>query len=90
MLPRSLAPHLAGAASLGLLGASFVWAHHWGVRADALVAAWAGATLAATAAGLRTHSRFALACVVVSVLALLGAGLAWAAGADVAGACGGG
>jgi hypothetical protein len=36
-----------------LLGASFVWAHHWGFLADALVAGWAVATLGALVLSIR-------------------------------------
>ena len=37
----------AGLLSLALLAASIRWAHHWGVRADTLVACWALATVGA-------------------------------------------
>lgn len=38
-----------GIASALLLVAAFIWAHHWGPRAIAIVVAWAVATLAAFA-----------------------------------------
>jgi glutaminase len=87
-----------------LLGASFVWAHHWGVLADTLVAAWAAATLAALviSTGLLrsqdvwlafTYKRLAkigLAGGIVSIVALVLAGAVWAAGINPTGVCGGG
>jgi hypothetical protein len=88
-----------GVASALLLYAAFRWAHHWGLIADTIVAAWAITTLAAFALSiwsLRTSKAarflanvgFALAS--VSLVALAVAGIAFAAGMDPAGACGGG
>lgn len=91
-----------GVLSAALLGASFVWAHHWGVLADALVAGWGVATLGALVLSvrslwLRDSSRFArrlaklgLAGGAVSIAALVLAGAVWAAGINPTGACGGG
>jgi len=41
-----------GVLSVALLGASFVWAHHWGAQADTLVAAWAVATIGSLVASI--------------------------------------
>jgi uncharacterized membrane protein YraQ (UPF0718 family) len=92
-----LAP-LLGIASLVLLVASFRWAHHWGPLADSLVAGWIVATLAALVVSLNTRAPgpgrraalFGLALVGLSFLTLIVTGIAMAAGADPAGACGGG
>ena len=87
-----------------LLAASFVWAHHWGVQADTLVAAWAVATTGSLVASiwmlrddlvwptrLAVHlAKIGLTGGIVSIAALVLAGAAWAAGMDPAGACGGG
>ena len=101
---RSPVAAALGVLSVGLLGASFVWAHHWGVLADTLVAAWAAATLGSlvvSTALLRSQNlwlayaskrlaKIGLAGGVVSVGALAVAGAVWAAGIDPTGACGGG
>jgi len=88
-----------GLTSAALLLASLRWAHEWGPRTDAIVAAWALATIAAllvSAWSLRTSRasrRFAtvgLALALVSVLALPVVSILYAAGVDVAEACGGG
>ena len=93
-----------GILSVALLGASFVWAHHWGVQADALVAAWAVATIGSLVASIwllrddlvwptRLALRLAkigLADGLVSIAALALAGIVYAAGVDPTGACGGG
>jgi len=93
-----------GVLSVALLGASFVWAHHWGVQADTLVAAWAVATIGSLVASIwllrddmvwptRLALRLAkigLAGGVVSIAALALAGIVYAAGVDPTGACGGG
>jgi len=91
-----------GALSVALLGASFVWAHHWGALADTLVAAWGAATFGALVFSIRSlwlldSSRFArrlaklgLAGGLVSIVALIVAGAVWAAGINPTGACGGG
>lgn len=96
---------ILGVLSVALLGASFVWAHHWGVLADSLVIAWAIATLGSLVVSTRflfsfkvLHStRFArrlartgLAGGLVSILALVVAGAAWAAGINPTGVCGSG
>ena len=89
----------AGAVSLALLAASIRFAHHWNPVSTALVTAWAVATLTALVASVRgivdaTRSRrlakWGIVLASVSVLALAVAGLAYAAGADPTGACGGG
>jgi hypothetical protein len=93
-----------GVLSVGLLGASFVWAHHWGVLADSLVAAWAVATLGSLvistvllrsrtmwlARASKRLARIGLAGGIVSIAALVLAGAVWAAGINPTGACGGG
>lgn len=90
-------PAAFGIASVVLLAAAFRWAHHWGVVADTIVAAWAGATLGGLVLGIRRApgpgrraALLGLALAGVSVAALVIAGIAMAAGADPAGACGGG
>jgi hypothetical protein len=89
---------------VALLGAAFVWAHHWGVQADTLVIAWAVATLGALAVSIpvlwsynlwptRLASRLAkigLAGGIVSIAALVLSGLAYAVGINPTGVCGGG
>ena len=42
-----------GVLSVALLAASLLWAHHWGPLADAIVAAWAAATLGSLAVSIR-------------------------------------
>jgi hypothetical protein len=88
-----------GLASAVLLGASIQWAHHWGPVADLLVAGWATATVGAiglsiwslnTSAAGRRLARAGLILGSLSIVALVVAGIAYAAGADPAGACGGG
>ena len=93
-----------GVLSVALLGASFVWAHHWGVQTDTLVAAWAVATIGSLVASIwllrdemvwptRLALRLAkigLAGGLVSIAALALAGMVYAAGVDPTGACGGG
>ena len=94
-----------GVLSVALLGASLRWAHHWGPLADTIVAAWAVATLGALVVSvlllqqnslwLMTHAarrlaKIGLAGGIVSLFALALAGIAFAAGMDPAGACGGG
>jgi hypothetical protein len=93
-----------GLLSVALLGASLRWAHHWGPLADAIVATWVVATLGALVVSFqlltsnvawltysgRRLARIGLAGAVVSILALVLAGIAFAAGVNVAGACGGG
>jgi len=93
-----------GVLSVALLAASFVWAHHWGTLADTLVAAWAVATLGALVVSIQflrnktvwstygSHrlAKIGLAGGLVSLAALLLAGIASAAGLNPTGACGGG
>jgi hypothetical protein len=88
-----------GLASAALLFASLRWAHEWGPRTTALVGAWGLATIAAAVVSCwsletsRDSRRLALAGLVlalVSVLALPVVGALYAAGVDVAAACGGG
>jgi hypothetical protein len=95
---------LLGVLSGALLAASLVWAHHWGTLTDTLVAAWAVATLAALVVSIRflrdktvwstygSHrlARIGLAGGLISVAALVVAGIASAAGFNPTGACGGG
>ncbi|HEX3300847.1 MAG TPA: hypothetical protein VHW68_12160 [Actinomycetota bacterium] len=99
---REDAAHLAailGLISVMALAASFIWAHHWGPLAYTIVGIW-GITTAATlvlallARRPGTPARWltivALACVSVSVLAVVFTGAAFAAGYDPTGLCGGG
>jgi hypothetical protein len=90
-------PTPVGLASFLLLFACLRWAHHWSSpRADALVASWAAATATALGLGVLLRGRgipfvrLGVAFGLLSVLALAVAGLAWSAGYDPAGACGGG
>jgi hypothetical protein len=93
-----------GLLSVSLLGASFVWAHHWGTRTDTLVACWAVATVGAFLVSIQilrddmvwlTRAAVRLAQIglgggILSIVALGLAGLAYAAGINPTGACGGG
>ena len=90
-----------GIASILLLGASIKWVHHWSPRSDLIVAAWAVATAVAFVGGIRLNlawetgnmGRFAklgLFFASMSIAALIISGIAYAAGSDPAGACGGG
>ena len=94
---------ILGLVSLALLAASIRWAHHWGVRADLLVACWGAATVGALWFSLRVvrasrnaaestprWAKLGLWLVAVSFAALVVAGIAAAAGMDPAGACDGG
>jgi hypothetical protein len=90
--------------SVALLGASLRWAHHWGPLADTIVAAWVVATLGALVLSVlllledvtwltylgKRFARVGLAGAGVSLFALVLAGIAFAAGVNPAGACGGG
>jgi hypothetical protein len=102
---RSPVAATLGVLSVALLGASFVWAHHWGVLADTLVVAWAVSTLGALVVSIRflrdeNHraatylakrlAKIGLAGGIVSIGALVLAGAVWAAGINPTGACGGG
>jgi hypothetical protein len=90
-----------GLLSVALLGASFVWAHHWGMRADTLVVCWVLATLSAFVVSIQTLRddrvwltrlafRLAQIGLVGGILSIALTGLAFAAGINPAGACGGG
>lgn len=88
-----------GIASIVLLGAAIKWAHHWNPCADTIVALWALTTLGAlgfstwsvwTSTAARRFARLGIWLAVVSLLALGVAGLAYAAGMNPAGPCGGG
>jgi hypothetical protein len=90
---------LAGLASAALLAAAFRWAHHWSPLALAIVSGWGVATLTAFGAsiralclsgGSRRLAKLGLWLAIGSLVALAVAGIAYAAGADPAGACGGG
>lgn len=96
---RGRAAAALGVASALLLVGSIRWAHHWGVRTDALVASWGIATIAALVSSIRAlraetprrrAAKTGLALALLSVVVLVFAGLAYAAGSDPAGACGGG
>ena len=88
-----------GLVSVVALSASFMWAHHWGPRSYATVGVWIASTLAALILGVRSMrlrgverglAWLALLCVALSAFAVFATGAAYAAGFDVAGACGGG
>jgi hypothetical protein len=90
-------PTPLGAASVLLLAASMRWAHHWAdPRTPALVAGWSLATVGVFSVGFLVRGRgvrfvkLGVALGGVSLLALLGGGVVWAAGFNPAGACGGG
>jgi hypothetical protein len=98
-LVRGRVGAVLGLTSAALLVASLRWAHEWGPRTTALVGAWGLATIAAAVVSCwsldtsRDSQRFAavgLALALVSVLALPVVGILYAAGVDVAEACGGG
>jgi hypothetical protein len=87
-----------GLVSLASLAASLVWAHHWTLRADAIVLVWGLSTTGALVTSRRSLLRseaargwawLGLWLAVLSVLALIVAGIAAAAGASMPG-CGGG
>ena len=81
-----------------------MWAHHWGLLTDTLVAAWIVATLGALvmstvllrsetmwlAFAYKRLAKIGLAGGIVSIAALVVAGGVWAAGINPTGACGGG
>jgi hypothetical protein len=88
-----------GLVSVVLLGAAIRFAHHWNPVSLAIVTAWGVATLVALGTSARAVARatksrhiarWGLALCSISLLALGSAGIAFAAGADPAGACGGG
>jgi hypothetical protein len=90
--------------SLGLLSAVMLaaavrWAHHLNARGDAIVAVWALATIAAmtvstwslqTSQRSRSFAKIGIVFAVISLLALAVVGMLYAAGASLAGSCGGG
>jgi hypothetical protein len=89
----------SGLTSVLALGASFLWAQHWGPLAYTIVGVWVLSTLGALILGVgslgprrpgRALAVFALCCVLASGLAVLTTGVADAAGYDAVGACGGG
>jgi hypothetical protein len=101
---RAPAAATLGILSVALLAASFVWAHHWGAVADTLVVAWGGATLGSlvvatqvlrddhvwpTRLALRL-AKLGLAGGILSIVALVLTGVAFAAGVNPTGVCGGG
>ena len=95
---------MLGVLSVALLAASFVWAHHWGPLADTIVIAWAVATLGSLVVsiqflrdkvvwstyGSQRLAKIGLAGGLISVAALVLAGVASAAGINPTGVCGGG
>src|SRR5262249_31904133 len=101
---RSAVAAVLGLLSVELLVASLVWAHHWGPVAGTIGIALAVATLAALHVSIQvlgSHrlwptriavrlAKIGLAGGIVSILALVLAGIVYAAGIDPAGACGGG
>jgi hypothetical protein len=101
---RSAVAAVLGVLSVALLGASFVWAHHWGPLADTIVIAWAVSTIWALVLSIQVlgssrlwptrvatrRAKIGLAGGIVSILALVISGIAYAAGINPTGACGGG
>jgi hypothetical protein len=101
---RAPAAATLGVLSVALLGASFVWAHHWGPVADALVIGWAVATLGSIAVAIHLLrdelvwptrlalrlAKIGLAGGIVSIVALALTGVAFAVGINPTGVCGGG
>ena len=86
-----------GVASLVLLVLCLLFAHHWNVVTVTLVTAWAACFLGALVGGLLLVSKniggpfvhLGLALTAVSVITLVIAGIAYAAGSDPTGGCGG-
>ena len=96
---RGRAGAALGILSAVLLYASFRWAHHWGARADAIVATWALSTLGALGVSLwalfttdraRRFAKLGIWLAGASFFAATIVGLAAAAGLDTTGPCGGG
>lgn len=96
---RGRAAAVFGVASAVLLAASVRYAHNWGAVTGSLVAAWALSTVAAivlslwsldTSGASRRFAKLGIALGLVSVLALISAGVLAAAGIDAAAECGGG
>jgi hypothetical protein len=88
-----------GILSVALLGASLQWAHHWGPLADTIVIGWCIATIGSLVLSLQSLgmttvgkrlAKIGLAGGIVSILALVLAGIAFAAGINPTGVCGGG
>ena len=88
---RGRASLVLGLMSVGLLLASFRWAHHWGPISGGIVGAWALATISAFVVSVwalrtsRSSRRFAtlgIALTLVSLLALTLVGVLYAAGTD--------
>ena len=89
----------SGVASIALLVAAIVFAHHWGIVTVTIVAGWVGATLASArgvwmlsfraGGAARIAVRVAGAAVLASLAILVLAGVVWATGGDPA-SCGGG
>jgi hypothetical protein len=96
---RGRAGGALGLASAVLLYAAFNWAHHWNPKAVSIVAAWSLTTVLAlsisvwalrTRRAARRVAKLGVCLAAVSLLALALAGLALAAGLNMAGGCGGG
>ena len=90
---------MLGLASAVLLYAAFRWAHHVNPEAVSIVCAWGLTTVLAlsiSAWSLRTRraarrlAKLGICLAAVSLLALAFAGVALAAGMNMAGGCGGG
>jgi len=94
---------LLGILSLALLAASLEWAHHPGVRTDLLVSGWGLTAVGSLWLSVRSvrasHAslevtpvltKLGISIAALSLVALVLAGLAAAAGMDPAGGCGGG
>ena len=86
-----------GLASVVLLGAAIVWAHHWGPLVYAIVGAWAITTSAAAVATLiAVRNRASLmrfvgaACVAISFGTLFVVSATYATGHDPSDLCGAG
>jgi hypothetical protein len=98
--PSGAAAAMLGALSAASLGAAFLWAHHWNPLTVSIVAVWVASTIWCFAAsrralrwGERRASRggaFGMTVVGLSLLVLLGVGVASAFGADPGAMCGGG
>jgi hypothetical protein len=85
--------------SLVFLLASFRWAHHWGPLADTIVFLWAASWISGFAVSLwalrtsdegRGFAKLGVVIALVTCAVLLATGVAYAAGADPMGSCGGG
>lgn len=97
--PASRLGAALGVVSALLLGASFIWAHHSGPLADAIVIVWllawpsamivSGIALSKKDAG-RNFARVGLVLSIVSLVILLTVGVAVGFGADPSSFCGGG